>query len=135
MEQGFWPSGTGGGGGGGVTSFNGQVGAIVYPAEIQVDCLDNATEQIVLGTNNQRYEVSYVLSLNVSGKKVIGKMQIAYDSAIIEDHLYSFQGSDISGLTISANENAGNIRIAVDLAAVGENSKFRYIIEPITPIV
>lgn len=137
------------GGTGGVQSVNGDTGpaVVITAASIgaesstptQVDCLDNATEQIVIGTTaaNEKYEISYVLKLNVSGKKRTGKAILSYDpvdGVIFDDH-YEFITDEISGLDISGNESGGNLRIAVDLNSVGENSKFRYTTKVITPVV
>jgi hypothetical protein len=138
--------GAGSGGGGGVTSVNGQTDVVILtPANIgaepavvpvQVNCLDNAIEQIVIGaSSNEVYELTYCLKLNISGKERNGNIRLGFDGAVIFDEEYSYNGSDISGVEISANENAGNLRIAVDLTSVGEDTKFRYVLNKLTAIV
>lgn len=139
--------GSGSSTGGGVTSVNGQTDVVILtPANIgaepavvpvQVNCLDNAIEQVVIGpsSSNEVYELTYCLKLNVSGKERNGNIRLGFDGAVIFDEEYSYNGSDISGVEISANENAGNLRIAVDLTSVGEDTKFRYVLNKLTAIV
>lgn len=133
-------------GGGAVASVNGQTGAVVITPDnigaqsadaIQVNCLDNATEQIIVGNivANEIYVLTYCLKLNISGKERNGTIRVGYDNAVIFDEEYSYNGSDIAGVDITANENAGDLRIAVDLTAVGEDTKFRYVLNKLTAIV
>ena len=135
-----------GSGGGGVTSVNGQTGVVnLTPANIgaepvvvpvQVNCLDNATEHIVIGpSSDEVYDITYCLKLNISGKERNGTIRLGFDGTVIFDEEYSYNGSDISGVEISANENAGNLRIAVDLTSIGEDTKFRYVLNKLTAIV
>ena len=139
--------GTGGSSGGGsVSSVNGQTGNVILTPEsigaqtaeaVQVNCLDNATAQIIVGSvaAESVLSLTYCLKLNVSGKERNGLIRIGYDGSIIFDDEYSYNGSDIVGVDISANENAGDLRIAVDLTSVGEDTKFRYVLNKLTAIV
>jgi hypothetical protein len=134
------------GGSGTITSVNGQTGpAVVLTAadvgaqsavEAQSACPDNTITivPIVAHSTGEVFVLSYSLKLNISGKERIGRIMIGFDSAIIFEDEYAHNGADIDGIDISADENAGSLRIIVDLNSVGEDTKFRYSLSKLTSI-
>lgn len=105
----------------------------VGTTEIQVDCLDNATENIVIGTQDTKYVIDFMLKSNVSSKKITGTIVLAYDGSLLFDEERQFSGVDLP-VTITPFNSAGNVGIDVALAALGENAKFKYSLRSITPI-
>jgi hypothetical protein len=140
----------GGSASGTITDVNGQTGpsvnltaddvGAVSASNYQEACPDNTTTQVVIGpyASVEKYVVEYVLKLNVSGKKHIGKIELGYDAdegAVMFDNEEGFVNSEISGLTIDGNESGGNLRISVGMNLVGENAKFRYTVSKIDQTV
>ena len=133
-------------GGSGVQSVNGNTGPNVTltasdvgamsAVESQADCYDNSTNiiPIISYGAGEVFTLIYCLKLNISGKERIGKITLGYDSAVIFEEEFAYQGLDIDGVDISADENAGTLRIIVDLNSVGEDTKFRYSLSKLTSI-
>jgi len=104
----------------------------------QLDGFDNATDYVILGAaaTYRSFVVEYVVELPVSKKSQIGTIEITHNgvaASLLRD-AYSFDVAEISGLTFSADLNAGNVRLVFTKLAVGENPTLFYRVSK-TPVV
>lgn len=97
---------------------------------ITVDVLDNSTEHVVLGqiSDIRQATLEYTYQLPSLNKQITGTIIVSHDgtNAAIIKHEYSYQTTDISGLTYGASILSGNLRLDITNLAVGENAKFSY---------
>lgn len=102
----------------------------VRSAWTTLDTLDNATDRIALGAAAavRLFQVEYVLTLPVSGRKQRGEITVDHDggTATITDHHYAYDPPEIAGLTWSAAVTAGTVELVLTKAAVGEHPSIQY---------
>lgn len=99
------------------------------------DGFDNATDRVALGVaaDYRAFRVEYVLELPVSQRSQAGDITIAHDGALAEvaEHAYRFNGVEITGLTWTADIQAGVVQLVLQKTGVGENPTLHYRVHPV----
>jgi hypothetical protein len=106
------------------------VGGSAPVAFTRLDGFDNATDAIALGlaASYRSFTAEYTLELPVSHRSQVGQIRVTHagGSAAVAEHEYSWDGTEIDGLTWAADIATGTVRLLLTKASVGENTTLHY---------